>query len=195
MLRHLLSVAILLACLAYMSVAQTSYGAGQAAHPPPPATAATKIAEAQEKPADNNSPKPKQKTKKVWTEDDVSKIGGGISVVGDPSTQGASKSSSKGGVTKSNNSAQNREIQDYREQLRQLQVRLEATDKKIEDLRNFKGENTTASGGINPHGRYTMTPIGDQIKQLEEKKKQIQEQIDAVTDEARKKGIEPGQLR
>jgi len=35
----------------------------------------------------------------------------------------------------------------------------------------------------------------DQIKQLEEKKKQIQDKIDAVTDEARKKGLEPGQLR
>lgn len=40
-----------------------------------------------------------------------------------------------------------------------------------------------------------MTPVADQIQQLEDKKKQIQDQMDAVLDEARKKGIEPGQLR
>ena len=40
-----------------------------------------------------------------------------------------------------------------------------------------------------------MTPVADQIQQLEDKKKQIQDHMDAVLDEARKKGIEPGQLR
>jgi hypothetical protein len=62
-------------------------------------------------------------------------------------------------------------------------------------LRNFKADNSSASGGINPNHGYSMTPIPDQIKQLEEKKKQMQDRIDAVMDEARKKGIEPGQLR
>jgi uncharacterized protein (UPF0335 family) len=44
------------------------------------------------------------------------------------------------------------------------------------------------------HG-YSMTPVEDQVKQLEEKKKQIQAQIDALEDQARKNGFEPGQLR
>lgn len=44
------------------------------------------------------------------------------------------------------------------------------------------------------HG-YSMTPVEDQVKQLEDKKKQIQAQIDAVQDQARKNGFEPGQLR
>ena len=83
----------------------------------------------------------------------------------------------------------------YRNQLRRLQTQLDAADKKIEDLRNFKAENSSASGGIDPNRGYFMTSIPDQIKQLEEKKKQLQEKIDAVTDEARKKGIEPGRLR
>jgi hypothetical protein len=45
------------------------------------------------------------------------------------------------------------------------------------------------------HHGYYMTPVEDQVKQLEEKKKQIQAQIEAVEDQARKNGIAPGQLR
>ena len=186
MLRYFLTATLLFASAAFMHAAQTPSAPGQAA---------AKSADAKEQPADKNSPKLTKKAKKVWTGDDLSKLSGSISVVGDASTASASKSASKVSGAKSDNSAQNREIQNYREQLRQLQAQLDATDKKIEDLRNFKGENTSATGGINPHGRYTMTPISEQIKQLEENKKQVQDKIDAVTDEARKKGIEPGQLR
>ena len=45
------------------------------------------------------------------------------------------------------------------------------------------------------HHGYYMTPMEDQVKALEEKKKQIQAQIDAVEDQARKNGFEPGLLR
>jgi hypothetical protein len=83
----------------------------------------------------------------------------------------------------------------YRERLHQLNNELETIDKKISQLRNFKGDNTSASGGINMNHGYSMTPVEDQVKQLEEKKKQIQAQIDAVEDQARKNGFEPGQLR
>ncbi len=72
---------------------------------------------------------------------------------------------------------------------------LESTEKKISDLRNFKAENTSSSGGINMKQRYSMTPLEDQVKQLEERKKQLQSQIDAVEDQARKSGVEPGDLR
>jgi uncharacterized protein (UPF0335 family) len=40
-----------------------------------------------------------------------------------------------------------------------------------------------------------MEPIEDQIRRLEEKKKQLAGQIDTIFDAARKLGIEPGQLR
>jgi uncharacterized protein (UPF0335 family) len=45
------------------------------------------------------------------------------------------------------------------------------------------------------HRGYYMTPVEDQVKELEEKKRQVQAQIDAVEDQARKNGFEPGQLR
>ncbi len=203
MLRYLLPASCLFASAAFVCAAQSSSGSSQPAQSQTPAPAATqttspagKTSAAKDQPSDKDSAKTKKKPKKVWTEDDISKVGnGGISVVGDSSPSSASKSSSEPSGSGSENSKQNYEVQYYREQLHQLQAQLDAIDKKLENLRNFKGDNTSVSGGINPNNGYTMTPVSDQIKQLEDKKKQIQGQIDTVTDEARKKGIEPGQLR
>jgi hypothetical protein len=40
-----------------------------------------------------------------------------------------------------------------------------------------------------------MVPIEDQVRQLEDKKKQAQAKIDDVESDARKNRIEPGELR
>jgi hypothetical protein len=200
MLRYLLTAGFAFVSAAFVCAAQSSSGSSQQS-PPAPAPSSTtpaagKTADGKDQAADKDTSKNKKKPKKVWTEDDISKVGG-ISVVGDSSASapvpGRSSSQANGGA--SDDSAQGKQLDYYRDQLRQLQAQLDVTDKKISDLRNFKADNTSASGGINPNHGYSMTPIPDQIKQLEDKKKEIQDKIDAVTDEARKKGIEPGQLR
>lgn len=200
MLRHFMTAGFVFVSSAFVCAAQSSSGSSQQSPPPASPTsstapAAAKSADAKDQTADKDAPKDKKKPKKVWTEDDISKVGGSISVVGDAGASTPGRSSSQPAVTSSDNSAQGKQIDYYRDQLRQLQAQLDVTDKKINDLRNFKADNSSASGGINPNHGYSMTPIPDQIKQLEDKKKQIQDKIDAVTDEARKKGIEPGQLR
>jgi chromosome segregation ATPase len=202
MLRHFLVGCFVFASAAFVCAAQSSSSSSQPSQTPPPAPASSsttppeaKTADGKDQPAKKDAAKDTKKPKKVWTEDDISKVGGSISVVGDSSSSGNAKGSSQSTGTSSDNSAQRNEVENYRDQIRQLQAQLDATDKKLDDLRNFKADNTSSSGGINPNHGYSMTPIPDQIKQLEEQKKQIQEKIDAVTDEARKKGIEPGQLR
>jgi uncharacterized protein (UPF0335 family) len=40
-----------------------------------------------------------------------------------------------------------------------------------------------------------MEPVENQVQKLEDKRKSIAAQIDGVYDAARKRGIEPGQLR
>ena len=202
MLRCCLTACILFVSVAFASAAQSSSSSSKQSQSRTPASAtspttpvAAKSADAKNQPADKNSTQDRKKPKKVWTEDDISKVGGSISVVGDPSSSGPARSDSKPSGAGSANSAEENQVNYYRNQLRRLQTQLDAADKKIEDLRNFKAENSSASGGIDPNRGYFMTSIPDQIKQLEEKKKQLQEKIDAVTDEARKKGIEPGRLR
>ena len=169
----------------------TSKPAAQSA-PQTPAPAKKSEAQDQDKDSkDKDAPTAKKKPKKVWTNEEISTVGGTISVVGDSSSSSAANSSARS----ASNSSPNNQVESYRDQLRQLRAQLDATDKKINDLRNFKADNSSPAGGIDPRHGYSMTPVEDQIKQLEAKKKQIQDKIEALEDEARKKGIEPGQLR
>jgi hypothetical protein len=137
-----------------------------------------------------------KKPKKVWTNDEIGSVGGTISVVGDASRQNsAPRGADAGASPNSASSGRQRQLDAYRRQIRQLQAQIDAADAKINELRNFKGENTAASDGIVLHQRYSMTPIADQIQQQEDKKKKLQAQIDAIEDSARKDGFDPGELR
>jgi uncharacterized protein YlxW (UPF0749 family) len=188
-----------LAASALLFFNAVSAGAGQS--PDPASQAGADTAKSTQQPAGtapDNVEKPKKKPKKVWTNDEISSAGGpgSISVVGNPSDADTTSSSKDASAkTTSASSLREKRVGAYRDRLHQLHNEMEATDKKISELRNFKADNTSSSGGINMNHRYSMTPLEDQVKSLEEKKKQLQAQIDAVEDEARKNGVEPGQLR
>jgi hypothetical protein len=68
-------------------------------------------------------------------------------------------------------------------------------DKRITDLKSFSKGEASAANGMQLHKSYTREPIQDQILKLEEKRKLVAAQMDAVLDAARKRGVEPGQLR
>jgi hypothetical protein len=141
--------------------------------------------------------KAKTKPKKVWTNDEVSGVGGdgAISVVGKAGGGDANPPSNSDQKSAAGSSAREKQAATYRDRIHQLNNQLETIDKKISELRNFKADNSSPSGGIDMHHGYYMTPMEDQVKQLEDKKKQIQPQIDALQDQARKNGFEPGLLR
>lgn len=184
-MRYIAVGGLLLACTNTLASAQNTSGNANG-QGPQSAAAATK-------PASDTTAPPAKKPKKVWTNDEISSAGGpdAISVVGNSKAQ-SGRSGAKPGT---NFSAPAGQIASYRDRLRQLNGQLEATDKQILDLRSFNGNNSSASGGINMSHRYTTTSVDDQVKALEEKKKQLQAQIDAIEDQARKNGVEPGQLR
>lgn len=186
MKRSLFPPALLLFATSVMH-AQSSTPAGQsasdAARP-----AARSLAAAEQGSTEGAGKKPK----KVWTNDEIAKVGGegSISVVGKADAN--SKSNSSKSVRTSSAKGQ---TGSYRSRLRQLHNQLETTEKQITDLRNFNGATTGTSGGIDMNRRYSRTSVEDQIKILEEKKKQIEAQIGDIEDAARKEGIEPGELR
>ena len=142
-----------------------------------------------------------KKPKKVWTNDELGSVKGAVSVVGDGNATGGATSAKKSldsvddPAPPENKEARQKQVEAYRGQIRQLQAQIDAADKRIAQLRNFKGENTSPAGGINPNQGYNMVPIEDQVRQLEDKKKQAQAKIDDVESDARKNGIEPGELR
>jgi hypothetical protein len=169
-----LSFAILLILLAAGSAAAQSPDTSS----PPPATP----------PKDSTAASDTTKPKKVWTNENLSGSNGTVSVVGDPKSKPKTATSSK--------PADAQYVASTRKQLEKLQSQIADADKQITDLTNFsKGEPSTDAGGIKLNKGYNREPIEVQIRVLQEKKKDLQAQIEALLDEARKKGVEPGQLR
>jgi hypothetical protein len=133
------------------------------------------------------APADSKKTKKVWTNEDVSGLNGPVSVVGN------SKNLGKGG---SEGKADGQYIANTRKQLAKLQSQLDDTEKQLADLKDFsEGKAPTTSSGYQINKGYNRVPVNQQISSLQDKKKQLQDKIDALLDEARKKGVEPGDLR
>lgn len=136
-----------------------------------------------------------KKPKKIWTNDDMESVKGTVSVVGDPDPT-PEMGGEKGPVASTGaNKVHQRQIEVYRSRIRDLRSRIDAADKRIAELKNFKAEDASPSGGLKPYHGYNMIPIEEQVKELEDKKKQLQGKIEDIENEARKNGIDPGELR
>jgi hypothetical protein len=133
------------------------------------------------------APPDTKKTKKVWTNEDVNGLNGPVSVVGN------SKNLGKGGPE---SKADGQYIANARKELARLQSQLEDTHKQLADLKNFsEGKAPATTSGYEINKGYNRVPVDQQITNLEAKQKQLQGKMDALLDEARKKGVEPGDLR
>ena len=138
-------------------------------------------------------PTERKKLKKVWTNDEIGSVKGGVSVVGDGKQGGPSHSAAAESSGDSDAGAET--VRKYRDQIRQLRDQIAAADRRIEQLKSFKGENTSPSAGININQGYNMVPVEEQVKQLEEKKRKLEAKIEDVEVEAKKNGVAPGELR
>jgi hypothetical protein len=155
--------------------------------PSPAQSASPTAAPLQATPQDPSTAAPAGKTKKVWTNEDVSGLRGPVSVVGN------SKNLGKGGP---NGKADGQYIANTRKELAKLQSQLNDTEKQLLDLQEFsEGKTPATSSGYQINKGYNRVPVNQQITSLRDKKKQLEGKIDALVDEARKKGVEPGDLR
>ncbi len=131
-----------------------------------------------------SSPAPAAKPKKVWTNDDV-KAAGSVSVIGDSRNQ-------KYTMTKAADAAT---VAKYRGALQKLQAQLSDTNKQLAAYQDFAEGKPASGAGVDVSHGYTRTPVNQQIAKLQDKKKQLEQQIDDLYDEARKNGVESGQLK
>ncbi len=162
---------ILILLAAYPAAAQSP----DSSAPAPPAPSQDSATSAQTK-----------KPKKVWTNENLSGANGAASVVGDP------KNNPK---TESSKPVSAQYVSSVRKQLEKLQAQVAGIDKQLVDLKNFSaGEPSASAGSIQLYKRYNGEPIEAQIRALQEKKKNLQAQIDVLLDEARKKGVASSQL-
>lgn len=168
-----LTFATILALFAAVSGAAQSQDSGTPAPPAPP--------------QDSSPPAETKKPKKVWTNDDVPRSNGAVSVVGDLKNKPKPTSSKP---------ANAQYVASVRRELERMQGQVADIDKQLLDLKNFsEGEPSTSGGGMKLHKSYSTEPIEAQMRALRDKKKDLESKIDALFDEARKKGIESNQLR
>jgi len=169
---------------AYSCLAQTP--AAWASQSPSPTPAASPA-----QPADGSAPVPPadpKKAKRVWTNDDVNGLSGPVSVVGNSKNPGKAGA---GGKT-----ADGQYITNTKKELAKLQTQLDDTDKQLADLKDFsQGKAPATSSGYTINKGYNRMPVDQQITSLEAKRLGLQDKISALLDEARKKGVEPGDLR
>ncbi len=168
-----LSYAIVLTLFATFSAAAQSQ---ESSAPPPQASS-----------QDATPPAEAKKPKKVWTNENVSSATGTVSVVGDPKNQPKPPSS------KPTNAQY---VASVRKQLEKLQGQIADIDKQLVDLKKFsEGEPSTSASGVKLNKRYEREPIEVQMRALQAQKKDLESKVDALFDEARKKGVETSQLR
>jgi len=131
-----------------------------------------------------------KKPKKVLTNEDLANSTGKISVVGNGQNNPGSKPQAA-----TPKAANPQYIAAVRNQIEKLLKQIVDVDKQITDLKNFKaGEPSTNSSGVQLDRRYEREPVEVQIRALQDKKKDLQAKLDVLYDEARKKGVEPGDL-
>jgi hypothetical protein len=129
----------------------------------------------------NPSPPP---PKKVWTNDDI------------PSTKGnaAGKKNANFRATPTQN-VDPATVDRIRKSLEKLQTQLDDVNKKLKSYKEFQNGEPVSTDARELSKGISRTPVDQQLVQLEDKKKQLETQISDLNDEARKKGIDPGQLR
>ena len=130
---------------------------------------------------------PVKKSKKVWTNENMADANGPISVVGDGR---ANK-----GKSSPPTPADPAYVAKTKKDLQKLQQQIDDANKQLATLKSFSEGEPVGSGAQEFHKGYNNQPIEQQRVNLEAKKKDLQAKIDALLDEARKKGVEPGQLR
>jgi hypothetical protein len=183
---------IVLFCSALAVCGWASSGALCLAQSPAPSQSSTSAPASAASPAAPQdktaaTPADPKKTKKVWTNDDVGGLSGPVSVVGNSKNPGKSGSSGK---------ADGQYIANARKELAKLQSQMDDTNKQLADLTSFsEGKAAATSSGYQINKGYNREPVDQQITGLQAKKKELQGKIDALVDEARKKGVEPGDLR
>ena len=139
-----------------------------------------------QQPADTSSTTPSPKPKKVWTNDDLTP--------GNPAGAATTVKATTA-PTHLEKATTPQPANQLRTRLEKLQAQWKDADAQLDRLKRFASGDTSGDAGRQLHKGYNMEPIPDQIAKLEEKMRQLQLQIDAIYDEARKKGIPAGDLR
>lgn len=146
-------------------------------------------------PAQGQSPpsqqQPAQKPKKIWTNDDFDSAQNAPKTSADGLEAGAN-SASKQQTGKS--ASKTKDAHWYKQQLARLNAQLADTDRQLAIYVAAKNGENVPNSGV-PIYRAKRGDIDAQIALLQKRHNDLTKQLDDLEDEARHKGIAPGDLR
>jgi len=145
----------------------------------------------QENPSTPNPASPtapaSETSKKVWTNENLAGAKGTVSVVGDKRNQAYHMASG--------HPADPATAARIKKSLEKLQSQLDEVNNKLKSYKQFQDGEPVSTGARDVTKGYSRTPVDQQMVQLLDKKKQLEAEIGDLVDEARAKGVDPGQLR
>jgi predicted lipid-binding transport protein (Tim44 family) len=140
--------------------------------------------------------KDKPKAKKVFTEDDLSGKTGGVSVVGDANA--AAKSNTPGTKPSGDASKSVRDEEYWRGRASQIKEQMAAADEAIKNLKEEIKKNGAAGFDAQSGLKDNVIYVDDRnarLKQLEQRRSDLDKQMDLLQEEGRKAGAEPSWFR
>jgi len=129
---------------------------------------------------------PSSPPKKVWTNDDIHSHAA-VSVVGDKRNQNYHMTPTP--------AADSATVSRIRKNLEKLTAQIDDTNQKLAALKKFEAGDDVKDPGPQINKGLNRVPVDQQIAQLEASKKKLEGQVSDLLDDARKRGIDPGQLR
>ncbi|HTX14398.1 MAG TPA: hypothetical protein VMD77_03805 [Candidatus Baltobacteraceae bacterium] len=179
------------------SSAQSSASSSATAEPTMQVAAGDKpqsLADAARQNAHNAKPKPKH----VYTDDDISNVGGTISVVGDSSSSRGDANSSADAQGSDAASSDSKDEKYWRERADAIKNQIADVDRQIEDKKAEIAKAGPASfdpsAGLS-QGVIVIHDRNAELKDLEDRKQSLQDQLDELADEGRKAGADSGWFR
>jgi hypothetical protein len=142
---------------------------------------------------------PQKKPKKVWTNDDLDLLRGGLSVAGGSASGGGVAGGAAAGEEKPAGKDKllpsEKDPKTYREKLAPLRAQLEQIDAKIKLMHDQLTHPVEGGNAVDlSHASVTMRPEAA-LQELEQKRQGIQQKISDLEDEARRNGLSSGDIR
>lgn len=148
---------------------------------------------------ENSSPTPSSgkpvKPRKIWTEDDLNTLKANVSIVGNPSgTRGTPPKTPQTGKAQALLPPE-KDPAWYRRELGPLRAQIELIDAEIRKMRGVQDGKEISDAGRQYNGVDLPMNSQDRIEFLGKKRREFQDRVDALEDQARRNGLSPGDLR
>jgi hypothetical protein len=145
-----------------------------------------------------NAQKDKPKSKHVYTDDDVSSIGGTISVVGNGSSARGSADNANSGAGNATQSSASKDEAYWRQRADAIKGEIADVDRQIDakkdEIAKAGATSFDPSAGLS-QGVIIIHDRNAELKELEDRKQSLENQLDELADEGRKAGADSGWFR